>query len=35
VGSTVPGGSTVWLQAYDVANRVLSNGITTLTVNCP
>jgi hypothetical protein len=35
VGTTVPGGSTVWLQAYDVANRVLSNGITTLTVNCP
>ena len=35
VGSTVPGGSTVWLQAYDVANRVLSNGITTLTENCP
>jgi hypothetical protein len=35
VGTSMPTGVNVWLQAYDVANRVLSNGITTLTVNCP
>ena len=35
VGTSMPAGVNVWLQAYDVGNRVLSNGITTLTVNCP